>query len=325
LAQAYIGVLTLQKTMFSRSASIVTFFAALLLMIAPATSQSFFGYPHARANAFDDFYGSDLRGWSLGAHRYNEGYDDRYYDDYFGHRYQAPCPRYQPMQLSNWQLAADGQLALQVSLPGVSQRDSVAQLNRDASAIQIQALRALPSRGRACLPAEAKVSANGRYEILEAAIPVPAIGNAQEASVRQIRGGLRISMPRKPQHQSSVPGVEGSSSRIDINAQSKSRHPAGDQRRQEEGKGMSTGGGHTKTHAAASIAQTRTSPRPSSMVSPVSHIPPAPTHTQQVLRPSVILPPSTGIEVEDAEFPWPAKNPDASEGWVDNRGEFQAY
>jgi len=37
------------------------------------------------------------------------------------------------------------------------------------------------------------------------------------------------------------------------------------------------------------------------------------------------LPPSTGIEVEEVDFPWPEKDPDASEGWIDNRGEFQPY
>jgi hypothetical protein len=39
----------------------------------------------------------------------------------------------------------------------------------------------------------------------------------------------------------------------------------------------------------------------------------------------VVLPPSTGIEVEDAVYPWPEKTLDAVEGWVDNRGEFQFY
>jgi hypothetical protein len=31
------------------------------------------------------------------------------------------------------------------------------------------------------------------------------------------------------------------------------------------------------------------------------------------------------VLVEDADFPWPDKNIDAAEGWMDNRGEFQYY
>jgi len=41
--------------------------------------------------------------------------------------------------------------------------------------------------------------------------------------------------------------------------------------------------------------------------------------------PRAALPSSEGIEVEDADFPWPEKNDDASEGWFDNRGDFQYY
>jgi len=41
--------------------------------------------------------------------------------------------------------------------------------------------------------------------------------------------------------------------------------------------------------------------------------------------PRAALPSSDGIEVEDADFPWPEKNADASEGWFDNRGDFQYY
>jgi len=51
---------------------------------------------------------------------------------------------------------------------------------------------------------------------------------------------------------------------------------------------------------------------------------------QSVVPPAVVIQtatsaPWTDIQVEDSEFPWPSKNPDASEGWVDNRGDFQYY
>jgi len=155
------------------------------------------------------------------------------------------------------------------------------------------------------------VSANGRYEILEAVVPVPVTGNVREANIRQMRGGMRISMPQESQYQSTAQQVESSSGRIDGSG-------AGDSQ-------MSVGGGHVKTQATASNVQTRRPPTPSSTLSDVGHIPPPRAHMQQALRPRLILPPSTDIEVEDAEFPWPEKHPDASEGWVDNRGEFQAY
>lgn len=39
----------------------------------------------------------------------------------------------------------------------------------------------------------------------------------------------------------------------------------------------------------------------------------------------VSLPPSDGIEVLEEDYEFPEKDPDASEGWIDVRGEFQSY
>jgi hypothetical protein len=39
----------------------------------------------------------------------------------------------------------------------------------------------------------------------------------------------------------------------------------------------------------------------------------------------VSLPPSDGIEIVEEEYEYPEKDADASEGWVDIRGEFQSY
>lgn len=64
-----------------------------------------------------------------------------------------------------------------------------------------------------------------------------------------------------------------------------------------------------------------------SMANTAANVIPAPHKHAPVATPipRAALPSSDGIEVEDADFPWPEKNADASEGWFDNRGDFQYY
>ena len=49
------------------------------------------------------------------------------------------------------------------------------------------------------------------------------------------------------------------------------------------------------------------------------------THLPIFCSLQVSLPPSDGIEIVEEEYEYPEKDADASEGWVDIRGEFQSY
>jgi len=268
-----------------------------LIMPAPTESHSVFGHPWPGTRGFDDFYGHGRghRTPAFNGYGFGDGYDDDY-DNYFQQR--APCPRYQSMHLSDWQVAANQQLVLDISLPNVRHQDMRASLSSDGSTIHMKAWRHLPARGRACLPAGASVSHDGRYEVLEADIPVPGMVDGERASMRELRGGMRISVPHRPRPQEMSAPRRG--------------WPQATATRDE---GSSSG--RSRTHANAHREAAATAALPGSRTQGPSEYARA--------RVTVALPPSTGIQVEDDVFPWPQKNPDASEGWLDNRGDFQFY
>merc|ERR1740129_932466 len=91
--------------LFVRGLNSIAAFRILALLIVPmiAAGQSGFGYPRRGFAGIDDFYGSGFGGVRA-RHGYNDMYRDPYYDDYFGYRRQ-PCPRYQPIQLSDWKVS----------------------------------------------------------------------------------------------------------------------------------------------------------------------------------------------------------------------------
>lgn len=325
---------------------------SMLLLALPLciTSQSGFGRPWSSVSALDDFYGAGRYGsdrYGAGRHGLDSGflgsgYDEEYedhYDDYFGQLSRAACIPYQAMQLSDWQVANTGhrsEISFQVALPGVSHRDMEAWPSEDEDAIHVRGLRALPARGSVCLPAEAKVSANGQYEILEADIPVPTIGDAKRASVRRVPGGLLINVPPRAQPQARPAHRYGAKfaerGLRNLNEPQRSTHTANldagrhstDSARLAQPAPQAPYQRPTAPSAGGSIANTAAMSRASSRsnnVVPASHKH-APVATPV---PTAALPSSDGIEVEDAEFPWPEKDADASEGWFDNRGDFQYY
>lgn len=263
--------------------------AVVLCNAVPTLCHGYFGHPWVGAGTFEDFYGSGLM------HRfpasYSSGHDDHYYSSYL----QEPCPRYHALQHSGWKITEGQQIALQVLLPGVRSKHMHASLVSDSSSVHIQGFRALPPQGRACLPAQAKTTRDGRYEIIEATIPVPAIGNVHQASVKQFRGGLSISMPQHIQdHQPSV--------------HEQTRRSYNHQRE-----------GHVEATRPAQMIP------PSKLESSGTQSRKPSQQTRVASHSRVTIPPSTGVVVEDDDFPWPEKNLAASEGWLDNRGEFQPY
>jgi hypothetical protein len=248
---------------------------------AAAMGQSVFGHPWRGADAWNGFG----NGFHSGLHGYDNGYSDRYYDDYFGQLNRAPCPHYSPIRHSQWQLKADRELSVKVSMPDVETHDMEARLAEDGSTITVIGTRPLPSRRRACLPAEVQIAPNGRYEVLETTVPVPRSGDAQSARVRRLNEAMIISMPRIPQ-------------------------PA-------ESKPTRNSFANGRAHDTPSLSL----PKSIRYDQAKLHEPTSP----KAVSARASLPPSTGIHVEDAEFPWPLKSEDASTGWFDNRGDFQSY
>jgi hypothetical protein len=298
----------------------------MVLLIMPAVEAGFFA--GAPGFGFDGFYGSGLGGLpSRYDSRYHNKYGDFYpgsyhgrhsqydgeygHDDYYDHF--QPCPRYRPMQVSNWQMSSRDQLLLEVSVPDVHHQNVDAWLSRDASSIHVKGLRALPPQGPRCLPSSTKLSKTGHYEILEMSISVPNNADIGRATVQKLRGGLKISMPR--QVQLGQPEIQKVSMPADGNSihSQKPKLDATQSRsvmqnsRKARITGMSRGDMTTDPHIEATRSRAVHNPAPT------------------VMHPKVVLPPSTGIEVEDAEFPWPEERPDAAAGWIDNRGEFQFY
>jgi len=265
---------------------------ALLVGLPVVASRSFYGHRWAGTTGFDDFDGFGFNG-NRGRYGNHYGYDDdEYYNDYNEHSpWRRPCPQYKPLELSRWRETQDRQIELQISLPDVHPRNMEASLATDESVIHVKGIRGLPAGGRRCLPDDAQVSANGRYEILKADVPVPAICDARRATVRKTKRGLILSVPRRAQKRSED-----------------TRRPSTSQK---------------FSRPAATTADVRSSGAESTSLK--ASMPSSHTVLPRQTRARPVLPPSTGITVEDEEIAWPEKDADAASGWMDNRGEFQSY
>jgi hypothetical protein len=209
-----------------------------------------------------------------------------------------PCPQYEPLQTSEWRDISGLKLGLRVSLPNVEYENMDVRLGKDGTTMHVRGVRGLPVYGRRCLPRGAHMSSDGRYEILEVDVSVPAEGDAQKNHVRHVRGGLQIEVPRRARPP--MPPSRRHSKRNGATAQD-----------------AQSGSIHAETQQVSAQDTAQSSPLKYNSVRPMRLGRPA--------RTSIVLPPSTGIHVEDADFPWPDKNEDASEGWTDNRGESQSY
>ncbi|CAK9059023.1 unnamed protein product [Durusdinium trenchii] len=162
-------------------------FLVLLATLADAFSQ--FAFPGQRfgaSSAFDPFGHSGI-------------YD--HHNIYaFEEPHLPPCPTYRPIELSEW-VKVPGGYKMYASLPGVRPSDQRAQLSSDGQTIDILGFRQVPKRGHAwaheCLPRNAKLSRDSRFEILEASARVP-FGDISRATMRQTGYGLDITVPQWP-------------------------------------------------------------------------------------------------------------------------------
>jgi hypothetical protein len=117
--------------------------------------------------------------------------------------FKAPCPQYEPVRVSDWKSQPGRKLTLDIELPKVEKRNLRTWLDADKSMIRVEGRRSLQFRDRECLPKDASVTQDGRYEILNVEVPVPSEGMTQKWSARHVQGGLRLSVPLNVQHQSS--------------------------------------------------------------------------------------------------------------------------
>merc|ERR1712176_179580 len=153
-----------------------------------------------------------------------------------------------------------------------------------------RAARSLSAQGgRRCLPRNARLSQDGRSEILELGMPLPSVGvDASRTTIRNIRGGIELIVPKvRP-----------------------SKPPA-----------------TAPTGARGSMATPPSVPQATRQTQGVPKRSPPLRQNMLAQRPVQWwrLPPSDGVEVVDEDWPAEEKRADAAEGWMDNRGEFQAY
>jgi len=262
--------------------------AAAVALCTGAGAQSLFGHP---AFASNDFWGArefggpymDARG--LGSYPYGSRYNEL-----------PPCPRYSPVASSGWQETADGRLAVQILLPGVRQGDRRAWLSADGGEVRVRGVRALPARGRACLPHGARVAADGRHEVLEMAISLPEDSDTASATVRDIGDSLVILIPRRVPKRARDPYEEMAGSGDPEEAADAARAPTVRSPPGQLGEGMEWA--RQKSSVSATAAET-----------------------------GPALP--RGVEIvdgwEDEDVMEPEVECEGAEGWWDNRGEFNFY
>lgn len=214
---------------------------------------------------------------------------------YGGYSRSVPCPRYQSMRTSNWEVSPGRGFVLRSELPGVQPEHRRVWLSEDGSAVHLRALRPIPRYGRACLPHGAQISANGRYEVLEKTILLPHNSDATGATLRETSDGLHIFVPHR-----TVRVIQDSQPPVQNLERSRKSNPA----HLKTSKTARAPSQHTDEHPANVAAQTK------------AQLP------QAFDMPAPALP--EGIEVVDVDLPEPEKEPNASEGYWD-RSEFHHY
>eukprot|EP00438_Fugacium_kawagutii_P005931 Skav229281 [mRNA] locus=scaffold952:380371:386639:- [translate_table: standard] len=149
---------------------------------------------------------------------------------------------------------------------------------------------------------------DGRFEILEASVRVPP-GDMSRATVRQLRHGLEITVPRKVHHvphhvPHGMPHQQASPVDFQAEFERKSSSPSSPSSPsffQEKG----------EVHSKETMDEPPT-------VTESTESTTEPTVSPKASKESkVSLPPSDGIQVLEEEYEFPEKDPDASEGWID--------
>eukprot|EP00933_Yihiella_yeosuensis_P071462 TRINITY_DN79668_c0_g1_i1.p1 TRINITY_DN79668_c0_g1~~TRINITY_DN79668_c0_g1_i1.p1 ORF type:complete len:335 (+),score=68.30 TRINITY_DN79668_c0_g1_i1:185-1189(+) len=312
-------------------------------LCSSAAAQSLFGFPGHRYGGFGD----DFSGYG----RYPSGWDDHGgYDHYYR---QPPCPRYEALQMSDWEPFADstgtqaGGYRMRALLPGVHAKNRRTQLSSDGTEIEILGARPLPPRGQSCLPRDAKLTQDGRHELLSAKVPLPRGADVSRATVRQIREDvIEVTVPSSQQvHENRMQQPQP---RVQQQQQTQRQQQRQQQQRkqprqpQQQTQRQQPQQHHQQRRVEQhSTPQSRTSrpqqqqqqPQPRSVEeqkhrtakAPKSQVQKLRPRPQPPVRPIVNLPPSDGVEVVEEDYIYEEKHADANAGWTDNRGEFHIY
>mmetsp|Transcript_98594 Transcript_98594/g.234863 ORF Transcript_98594/g.234863 Transcript_98594/m.234863 type:complete len:259 (-) Transcript_98594:192-968(-) len=247
-------------------------------LLTAALAYSGYGFPGYRSSSYDFEPFHQFGGF--GSHRAWPYHEEAY---------RPPCPQYKPMELGDWEEAITpygGAYQLSVMLPGVHPQNRLVELLEGGRGVHISGYRQVPTRGRVraleCLPDDARLSRDGRYEILDAKVLFPQDADASQASVRHGRQGLEVTAPLRREPRVRLPP------RVPAEAMQ-----------------------HERPQPA--VEETRRNSKPS-------------VSSRRIATAELQMAPRTdGIEITEEEYPYPEKDPDAAEGWFDNRNEFQPY
>jgi hypothetical protein len=297
--------------------------ALVFIELRPATAYSGFEHPAFFGGGGFQHFDSLVRGGrqnSLGGNLF---------DNYYG-RYYNPlsCPTYEPMKASGWFETRGGSFVLRLDLPGVRPAWRLLRLGEDGHTLHVKAGRPLSARGRECLPGGARVSADGASEVFEQSFAIPATGDPTRAKVRDVRGGVEVIVPEAPLPRA----VQRATFKSPVGLHPGHTHATRAARLNREFAASlpEERGTTTRTEIASearSAAAQRGAVFEASDVarSSARNAPPTRPAVSKFSYPPLVLPSSEGLEVVDEEWPEVQKNPDAAEGWWDNRGEFQYY
>lgn len=215
------------------------------------------------------------------------------------------------MSVSRWSRASQGTLQMTATLPAVPAKHRSIELSRDGATIHVRAARPIPPQGARCLPRDAQLSQDGRFELFQADVAVPGGADGGRAVLRRLADGLAVTVPLR--HSSPAPRAEAVPSELQTASAPRAEAPA-------------PGPRQPRRWTPVQPPPAAQAPSPASR-QPRRAAPMPPQGAAQALRgPSAgELARAQGVDLVEEEFPWPEKSADAVAGWRDNRGDFHEY
>jgi HSP20 family molecular chaperone IbpA len=253
------------------------------------------------------------------------------------------CTPRTPVQVSDWKNDSEDQLTLKIELSDVDKSTVRTIFNDDDNVVRVKGLREVTVAERPCLPPNAILTKDGRYEIFEVVVPLPRHGDVQKLQVDQIDGGLHLFMPFKkkpcPPYETvrvsdweldsdlqlvadvALRGVEQGTVRVwadkdNSRVHIKAMRDVRKQRREclPEDVYLIANGGFEVLKIAVDVPE-------GSAAEDVQ----VDIFDDFVRLYLPVYRNIDGILIEDDEYDWPEKNEDASEGFIDNQGVFREY
>jgi hypothetical protein len=110
--------------------------------------------------------------------------------------YKKECPRYEQVQVSEWQFDSDDLLTSTVTFPEVDHSTLTTRVDHTGEVIRVTGLREV-QMPRSCLPASAKLTSDGQSEILEAVVRVPKFADGAKTEIDTFPDRLQLFVPVK--------------------------------------------------------------------------------------------------------------------------------